>query len=148
MNSSTIYSRHCTVYPGEHTLLPEMEALLENLRIPREDSAIKPPVNLDEFKDCYKLEVAMPGVKRGDILIYLNNTILSIVVLHKDSEKPNIEKLQLHEFESERLERHILLPDDADTEFISAEFRQGILKLHIPKTNEPLRAASSQIVVY
>jgi len=141
-------AKEYTVYPGEYIPLPEKEALLEELKVPPEDSAVKPPVNMDEFKDCFKIEMMIPGVKREDIFIHAHDNILSIVVLHKEYEELKKKKLQIHEYDTECLERHILLPGNTDTEFISAEYREGILHLHIPKTKGPSKTNSNVVVVY
>lgn len=141
-------AKECPIYPGGYNPLPEKEALFEKLMIDHKDSVIKPPLNLDEFKDYYKIEIMVPGAKREDIFIYVNDNFLYITVLHKMNEKLGKNKLRIHEYDTECLERHILLPQDTDTEFISAEYRQGILQLHLPKTEELSKTTSKQIVVY
>ena len=147
MRENLLYAKEYSVYPGEYIPLPEVEALEEELKIHGKDSAAKPLINMDEFKDCFKIEVVVPGVRREDIFIHVHDNVLSIVVLHKDCEELK-KKLQRHEFESDFLLRNILLPDNADAEFISAGYRQGILSLHIPKTHKPSKNNTNQIVVY
>ena len=66
----------------------------------------------------------------------------------KNCEDFKKENLQIHEFDTECLERHILLPKHADIEFVSAEYSKGILSLHIPKTEYPQKKLTSRIVVY
>ena len=140
-------TKECLVYPGEYIPLPEVEALLEELKLPRKDSVANALVNMDEFKDCFRIEVILPGAQREDIFITVQEYILSIVVLHKNCEELK-KKYKIHEFENKCIERHILLPDNADPEFIVAEYRQGVLHLHIPKTNEPSKTNINQIAVY
>jgi HSP20 family protein len=147
MKDNLCNSKEYLVYPGEYVPMPEVEALLEELMLAGNDSIATPPVNMDEFRDCYKLEVAVPGVSREDFFITVHNTTLSITVLHKEDKKVK-KGLQIHEFETTCFERHLLLPENADTEFVSAEYNRGILSLHIPKTYEPPKARTSQIVVY
>jgi HSP20 family protein len=79
--------------------------------------------------------------------VYLNNDTLTIVLLHKNSEELKT-TLQIHEFETECLERNITLPENANPEFISAEYKQGVLILHIPKTKETVKSINKRIVVY
>jgi len=147
MRGNLSYTKEYPVYPGEYIPLPEVEILLEELKKPGKDYVAKPLVNMNECKDCFKIKVVVPGARREDIFIYVHDNILSIVVLNKDCEVLK-EKLQIHEFDAECLERHILLPDNADSEFVSAEYRQGILNLHIPKTHESSKTNTKQIVVY
>jgi HSP20 family protein len=147
MKDNLYYNRERLVYPGEYVPMQEVEALLEKLVLAGNDSVAKPLVNMDESRDCYKIEVAVPGVSREDFFIAVHDTTLSIVVLHKEDEKVK-KGLQMHEFDTTCFERHLLLPENADTEFVSAEYNQGILSLHIPKTYKPPKARTSQIVVY
>jgi HSP20 family protein len=146
MTAPITCSRESGIYPGEYTPLPEVEALLK--RAAGRDTAEKLPVNMNDCGDCYMIEVIMPVVRREDIIIQVHDHILSIAVLHKDSEAFNKGKLQIHEFDSECLERHILLPKHADAGFLSAEFREGVLYLHIPKTKFPQKDLTNRIVVY
>jgi HSP20 family protein len=147
MGEKLSYHKECLVYPGEYVPMPEIEAILEELKYASTDSVPRPLINMDEFNDYFKMEVSLPGVRREDIVIYMHENVLSICVLHKNSEELK-KKFQIHEFETECLERHILLPENSDPEFISAEYKQGILSLHIPKTEEPSRTNPNQVVVY
>ena len=70
MTDNLLYTKECLVYPGEYIPMPEVEALLEELKIPGKDSAAKPLMNMDEFKDCFKIEVIVPGV-RGKIFLFM-----------------------------------------------------------------------------
>jgi len=148
MEDNLTLSKECSVYPGEYIPLPEMEALVEESKNLVKDSDAKPPVNMSEFEDYFKIEVPIPGVRREYIVIYTHENILSIVVLNKYLGKFKNEKLRTHEFDSRSFERHILLPEDADTEFVSATYGRGILNFHIPKTKEPSTAKTTSIVVY
>ena len=137
-----------SVYPGEYIPMPEDEALLEELRIPGKDSVAKPLINMDEFKDCYKIEMRVPGVKRDEIIIHVHDDILYIVILHKEPGNINRKKLQIHEFDSACLKRNIFLPGNADNVFINAEYEAGILRLYIPKTKHPAKNPHTRIIVY
>ena len=123
------------------------EALLKELKQTRTDPGASPLVNMKEDKDCIKIEMIIPGVRREDIFIHVQDSILSIMVLHMACE--NVKKeMQVHEFDTRCLERHIVLPENADTEFVSAEYRHGILCLQISKAKEPAAFKSQKIVVY
>lgn len=148
MREQLTYTKEYTVYPGEYNPPREVKSLVEEIQNKGRHFAAQPLVNMDEFKECFRIEVVVPGVKREDIFVFLHDNILSIVVPDKRSEEFNVKKMQIHEFDTKSVERHILLPDNADTEFISAEYRQGILSLYIPKSNEPSSADTKQIIVY
>lgn len=148
MNDSFLHTKEHCVYPGEYNPLPETEALLNELHQAGIDSFASVPVNMDEFEDCFTIEMLVPGVQREEICIHTEENILSVRILHKKQDDTKAKKLQIHEFESGSFERHLLLPENADPEFIIAEYRQGILKLYVPKTKEPIKNSISRIVVY
>ena len=141
------HTKEYSIYPGEYTLMPETEALMEELKASNNSLGVQPLVNMKELDDCFEIEMIIPGVKREDLFIHVNNNALSIVVLHKHCELKR--KLQIHELDDICIERHILLPLNADTEFTSAEYNQGILCMHIPKYEHPFQSGVvKQIVVY
>lgn len=148
MKSNLTYEKECPVYPGEYIRSAETEALLKELKIIDKDSIAGLLVNMDEFEDGYKVEMAMPCINREDIFIEAAGNILSIIVICKDSQKLKAKKSRMHEFDNKTLERHIFLPENADTEFVSAEYRRGILSLYIPKTEQPSEPNTKQIIVY
>ena len=134
------YTEKYPVYPGEYTSLLEPEDIEEEHR-KRKDIKIKEPlVNVNELKDIFKIEVAVPGVKREE-------NILSIIVVHK-GETNEDRSSKLHEFDNDFLERHIFLPPGADIQFIRAEYKEGVLHFYLPKTIGPTKPVSAPIVVY
>jgi HSP20 family molecular chaperone IbpA len=139
--------KECLVYPGVYVPLPEIEALAKEIKTNGKDSIVKPLVNMDEQKDCYKIEVALPGILREDIFINVYGNDLTVIVFHKNSNELK-EKLPNHEFDTDFLVRHLLLPEMADTEFICATYQSGILSLFIPKNPVPHPNRLNQIVVY
>jgi HSP20 family protein len=71
------------VYPGEYIQMPETEALLVSLQA--NQSGSKPLVNVEESKDCYTVEVFIPGSRREDIFLNIDKNILSIVALQHNA---------------------------------------------------------------
>jgi HSP20 family protein len=147
MKAELQYSKECNVYPGQYIPSPEVKVFIDKLKISGKNVTAQPLLNFDEYKDHFKIEVLIPGTKREDIFIDVQDNILSIIVLNKDCAELK-KKLQIHEYDTKCLERHILLPENADAEFISAEYRMGVLNLYIPKTPGPQKTITNQIVVY
>jgi HSP20 family protein len=141
------YPTDCGIYPGEYIPKPELESLLEESRVQTDRPAGSPQVNIDEFEDRFVIEAIMPGTRREDIMVETKDNTLSIVVASRGREQ--LSGLRgTHEFKSRNLERHIFLPKDADTEFLCAEFRQGILRIFIPKRERGSGSGSTRVVVY
>ena len=148
MKNITLYDTDCSIYPGDYVPLLKAEEIEEELRHSHEGQALFPPVNITELADSFKVEVAIPGVRREDFLLHANENILFVRVLHKEYVLEGSERFQLHEFNYQCFDRPVVLPDNADAEFISAEYKAGILRLLIPKRNQPAKNRHTRIVVY
>ncbi|HEX5027148.1 MAG TPA: Hsp20/alpha crystallin family protein, partial [Agriterribacter sp.] len=119
------HTKECLVYPGEYNLLPETEALMKDVNISGHSLDARTLVNMEELDDCFEIEMIVPGAKRENLFIQIKDNILSVIVLHKHFDQQK--KWQIHEYDANCIERHILLPAHADHEFISAAYRPGIL---------------------
>jgi HSP20 family protein len=148
MKNEFLYDSGCLVYPGAYVPLVKEAEVKSALRHSHESEGGLPPVNITELSDLFKIEVAIPGVNREDFHLYSDGNVLSVCVLHKASGLNKGERFQLHEFNYECFDRHIILPDNVDAEFAIAEYKSGILCLHIPKTTHPAKNRHTQIVVY
>jgi HSP20 family protein len=137
-----------SIYPGDYVpVLNEMEVNKEIVGRKR-DEIITPSVNITESGEFYKVEIALPGVDREDFLVYADKNVLSVYVAHPHQKLGDREKFRLHEFSCNCFERHIELPIDAVTEFVSAEFKEGILRIYVPKASEESIVQHTRIVVY
>lgn len=140
------YSLKRSVYPGEFIPRMKVEDVAGQLNKEGKIKIIEPLVNITDLPECLKIEVAVPGMDREDFFIKVLDNILSITVFHKDL--PQGESFKLHEFNCGCFHRNIVLPENIDTEFVVAEYKAGLLHLYLPKTDYPLKQASSRIVVY
>lgn len=150
MQSHSSYQNYPrSVYPGEYVPSFNREELRKELKKPHDGLVVQPFVNLSEQENYCKIEVAMPGLQREDFFINIDDNILSIAVLHKkDQLHHGEEKFQLHEFNYECFSRHIILPDNVEKEFLRAEYNEGILVMHLLKTQHPSKSAPMQVMVY
>jgi len=149
--SHHLHENNCTLYPGEYIpMLDNLELQEELLKIPDEHVS-RPVVNVLEENECFRIEAALPGLKREDFFVTIQNNILSITVLHKHGspDASFLESARLREFNYDCFNRHIVLPDQVETEFVRAEYKDGILFIYLPKT-ETCRNSSSctHVIVY
>lgn len=135
------------VYPGTYIPLVEVQSLVADLKNQEKREFAVPPMNMDECGGLYRIEIGLPGILREDIYISAKENLLSVIVVHQTNDTAGRKALQVHELESSCFERHIFLPVNADTEFISAELRNGLLCIRIPKTNSPAKS-TNHIAVY
>lgn len=138
----------CYTYPGSYVPLLTPEQIDEELcRIHIGDLQL-PPVNIEELGDAFKIEIAVPGLKREDFLIHIDSHTLYIRVLNTDLQKKANINFKQHEFNFECFEKRIRLPQNADAGFLSAEYKTGLLVVTIPKSSRPVENPHLQIVVY
>ena len=92
--------------------------------------------DIKEMKDKYQLEVDLPGYKKENINLELEEGYLKIsakVEEKKDDEESNY--LHKERYYGE-CTRSFYVGEDIKEEEISAEFNNGILKIDIPKKDE------------
>jgi HSP20 family protein len=146
MENLNLYKSDSSVYPGEYVPLLKEEEIQEELKQWDRDQ-IAPQVNITESPDSFKVEVAIPGAKREELLVHIDENILSISVLHQRASATDQVNFRLHEFDYNCFDRHITLPEQADAQFTSAEYFSGILHLHMQKTSHPVKSHHVPIVV-
>ncbi len=93
------------------------------------------PVDIKEFDDSFELSVELPGIKKDDITVDINKTSVKIDA-HKESEKEEENKKKKYhksEFKYGHYSRTLYFPQDIDVKSSSAELKNGLLKVHLPK---------------
>jgi HSP20 family protein len=132
------------IYPGAYVPLLEEKEVRNKFKCVRRKYIQVPPVDITESTNSFNVEIAIPGVSRGDFFIEADNHILSVRVLHK---KPGT-NFELPDSNYECFRRNITLPKNVDAEFVSAEYKAGTLSLHLPKAKHLLKKQHTRIVVY
>ncbi|MFP3981594.1 MAG: Hsp20/alpha crystallin family protein [Desulfobacterales bacterium] len=105
----------------------------------REDMGLfewRPMVDTYEKDDHIVIKAELPGVKKDDISIDVNNNVLSIKGERKDEEKVDEENYYRQERFYGKFQRAFTLPDNVDTDNIEANYNEGVLEVKVPKTEE------------
>ncbi|TQV76709.1 Hsp20/alpha crystallin family protein [Aliikangiella marina] len=99
------------------------------------ETSWKPLVDVTEDASEYLIKAELPEVKKEDIHVTSNNGYLTI----SGERKFEKEDKKLHTMERfyGSFERSFNLPDDVREEDINAEFKDGLLTLHLRKTEVP-----------
>lgn len=95
-----------------------------------------PRVNIKESADDFILEMAVPGIKKDDFVIDIENEELSISAEIKTEEQGTEFKFTRREYGYGSFKRTFLLPETAADEHIKAVYADGILSVTIPKKEE------------
>ena len=95
-----------------------------------------PKVNIKESDEAYVLDMAVPGFKKSDFKIGLENEKLSISAEIKVEEGEKEANFTRKEFSYESFKRTFILPETVDEGAINANYNNGILTVSIPKKEE------------
>ena len=92
--------------------------------------------DIQEHDDGYTLEMDLPGFKKEEIQVELNNGYMTISAakgLDEDEKDKKSGKYIRRERYTGSCQRSFYVGEDVTEEDIKAEFKHGILKLFIPK---------------
>ena len=95
-----------------------------------------PKVNIKEGEDGYLLELAVPGMAKEDFKIKLDQDVLTVSSEKKEEVSKDSKQYTRQEFSYQSFERRFNLPEDVNSEKITANYVNGVLSLEIPKREE------------
>ncbi len=99
-----------------------------------ETSAWKPAVELVDMNEEYLLTAELPGIDPADVDVTVEENILTLRGLKKEEHEEKEAKYHVFERVYGAFERSFTLPPSIDVEKIRAEFKNGVVKIHMPKT--------------
>ena len=110
-----------------------------NLPYPWEEEQVTGnyPVDIREVDDRIVVDAEMPGFRRDDIDISLEDGVLRIAAERRpgeEKEKKGTEHLRERRFT--RVERAFTLPAHVEEEKVEARLEEGVLHLEMPKAGE------------
>jgi HSP20 family protein len=106
-----------------------------------------PAVNIMEGETDFTLELAVPGKKKKDFNVELDNDILTISMESKDEKEDTTAGYTRREFHYASFKRAFTLPESVNQDAIEADYRDGILKFVLPKKEEALPKAKRLIEI-
>ncbi len=106
----------------------------------REDFIAKgtsvPAINVKENDEEFLLEMAAPGLNKGDFTVSVEQGVLLISVDKKLEKESTEDGYMRKEFNYSHFQRSFSLPEAVDEGKIKASYRDGILYLVLPKKPE------------
>jgi HSP20 family protein len=95
-----------------------------------------PPVDIQETDDAYRIQVELPGMKKEDIQITLENNVLRLSgerKFEKDVKKENFHRI---ERVYGTFSRSFALPTQVSSDKVDATFQDGVLTITVPKAEQ------------
>jgi HSP20 family protein len=105
-----------------------------------------PSVDIGENDKEYVVKAELPEVKKEDIKVNVEDGTLCISGERRVEKEEKDMKFHRLERAYGRFERTFSLPDQADADKITSEYKDGILTVHLPK-NPSIKPTSHQITV-
>jgi HSP20 family protein len=108
-----------------------------------------PAVNIKETTDDFQVEVAVPGMKKEDFNIELDQNVLTISSEQKseNEETSNDGRYTRKEFNYTSFKRAFTLPETVEQEKIKAVYNNGVLSIKVPKREESKQKSKRMIAV-
>ena len=103
-------------------------------------------VDISEDDQGYLLKADLPEMKKDDVRVTVEDGILSVSGERKCQKEDQKKKFHRIERSFGTFRRSFTLPEDADSTKVTAEFRDGVLKVHLP-TTPVARSKATQVKV-
>jgi len=100
------------------------------------EATLSPKVDIYETENSYVLNAELPGLKKEDIKIDLNDNTLTLKGEKKFEEKVEKENYVRVECSYGSFTRSFVLSDNVNAENITASYNDGVLKVTLPKKEE------------
>lgn len=95
-----------------------------------------PLVDISEDEKEYVIKAEVPEMKKEEIKITVHDDVLSISGERKYEKEDKGKKYHRVERAYGSFMRSFTLPEDADGSKVNAEYKDGILKVHLPKSEK------------
>lgn len=121
----------------------EMNRVFDNFfgtprRVEKDDRVLywTPRVDVEEADDQFVVTAELPGLNKDDVKIEVKDRMLTFTGEKKTENDKKDRNIHLYERTYGKFCRTFTLPDNVDVDKIEAGFKDGILHIDIPKTEE------------
>src|SRR5216110_2343517 len=95
-----------------------------------------PPADITEDDKEYLIKAELPEMEKEDVKVTVENGVLTISGERKFEKEEKKKKYHRVERGYGSFVRTFALPEDADADRVKAQFKQGILEVHLPKNEK------------
>jgi HSP20 family protein len=92
-----------------------------------------PQVDITEDDKEYLIKADLPEMKKDEIKVNVENGVLTVSGERKTEKEEKNKKFHRIERSYGTFMRSFALPEDADGTKVAAEFKEGVLRVHLPK---------------
>lgn len=95
-----------------------------------------PAVDISETPQQYDIRAEIPGMKKEDVKVSVNKNVLTISGEKKEEKKTEDKKYHRMESYYGSFQRSFVLPDGIKGDKVTADFKDGVLAVVVPKSEE------------
>ena len=106
-----------------------------------------PSADISETKKAFLIKAELPGVDKENIQLSIQGGYLTIEGEHHREHEEDEETFHRTESFYGKFSRSFSLPENIDQEKISASYKNGVLKVKVPKTKASKQPSSIEIKV-
>ena len=99
-------------------------------------NAWNPSVDIYENDDSIVIKAEIPGVDKDNVHVDLKGRVLTLKGERENDSEVKEEHFYRREMCYGRFERSFTLPAEVDPETVKADFKEGVLKIEVPKPEE------------
>jgi HSP20 family protein len=111
-----------------------------------DDESKAPRSNVFENETEVNIEMSIPGVKKQDINISIEDGILNVVGKNNITKELNKANVIRKEFNYSEFYRSFTLPDNINVENISSKYEDGILFINLPKFEKEEHKTNKKLI--
>jgi HSP20 family protein len=92
-----------------------------------------PPVDIQETEKEYVVKADLPDVKKEDVKVEIDEDVLTVEGERKQENEEKNKRFHRTERTYGKFVRRFTLPTQVDGTAVKAEFKDGVLNVHLPK---------------
>lgn len=104
--------------------------------VSRAPAAFTPQFDVKETKDAFIFKADLPGVEEKNLEVSLTGNLLTVSGFRDQEDRQEGENFFAYERASGSFTRAFTLPDGVNADQVSAELKDGVLTLRVPKKPE------------
>ena len=104
-----------------------------------------PTVDVAETPDEFQIKAELPEVKKEDVIVSVDNGLLRLEGERRQEKEDKGKTYHRVERSYGSFRRTFMLPDNVEYTKVRADFEDGVLKVHLPKTEKTKRAIEVEV---
>ncbi|MBU0474929.1 MAG: Hsp20/alpha crystallin family protein [Bacteroidetes bacterium] len=123
-------------FDNKHNLIQKYFDDLATMKSSFNENAFSPKINISEKENQLIINAEIPGVKKENLKITLQDNILTIEGEKKNESEANEIKYLLSERNYGSFKRSFTLQENIDSDKVKAKFEDGVLSITLSKIEE------------